>query len=258
MDSLAGKAEMVIVTSKTVARHVKEELNLSNNRIEVLYPPIDTDLYRPRDKTLAKLALNCSKEAKKLLYIGNIRKTRFPDDWVFGILSEIKKQYPEILLSIYAPSTSENQIRKYEMLRKARMLGILRNVSIHVENLSERQISMVYADADAFLFPSMENGGAVEPPLTVLEAMSSGTPVLATNTLSLGEIIRDNENGLIVCPADRSELVDRLSMLFVGSHEAEEYSRNARKTIVETVSLKSAGAKLDRLYVSLSNTRKIS
>lgn len=251
MEKLTHKAKKIIVSSETVAQYVRKKLNLPYNRIEVLYPPIDTDLYRPRDKTQVRKARNYSKEAKILLYMGNLRKTRFSDTLVLDALKELKEHFPEILLMIYAPVTAENLVRKYEIIKMARSLDVQNNVVIHVANLAESEKSTIYASADAFLFPSLENTGAVEPPLTVLEAMASGLPVLATNTLSLGEIIRDHENGKLIHLEDQNELIDTLNYVLSNLQEAHKYSKNARQTIIDTTSFEVSGHKLHKLYLNL-------
>ena len=50
---------------------------------------------------------------------------------------------------------------------------------------------------------------AIEPPLTVLEALSSGVPVLTTDTYSVDEVVTSGKNGFVVDPTAYGTLVDR-------------------------------------------------
>lgn len=52
----------------------------------------------------------------------------------------------------------------------------------------------VYAEHDLFLLPSLFEG----TPLTLLEAMASGLPIVTTATCGMLDEIRDGENGLLV------------------------------------------------------------
>jgi glycosyltransferase involved in cell wall biosynthesis len=50
-------------------------------------------------------------------------------------------------------------------------------------------------------------------PLTVLEAMATGLPVVATRAGGTGEAVRDGETGLLVGPGDRAAMIAALSTL---------------------------------------------
>jgi glycosyltransferase involved in cell wall biosynthesis len=43
-------------------------------------------------------------------------------------------------------------------------------------------------------------------PLTLLEAMASGMPVVTTNTCGMADVVEDGVNGLLVAPADAAAL----------------------------------------------------
>jgi glycosyltransferase involved in cell wall biosynthesis len=87
--------------------------------------------------------------------------------------------------------------------------------------------------------------------------MSSGVPVLATDTLSVGEIVENDENGLLVQPsADRRELADKLNILLAESDKAERYSKNARQTIIDKASVGVVGDRLRNLYNNLSDRQR--
>lgn len=67
-------------------------------------------------------------------------------------------------------------------------------------HVSDDDLSAVYSGATAFLFPSLYEGFGLPP----LEAMQCGTPVIASNTTSLPEVIGDA--GLLVDPTDADAL----------------------------------------------------
>jgi len=68
----------------------------------------------------------------------------------------------------------------------------------------------LYAEHDIFVFPSLVEG----MPLTLLEAMATGMPVVTTNTCGMADVVEDEVNGLLVPAADAEELargIERLS-----------------------------------------------
>ncbi len=67
----------------------------------------------------------------------------------------------------------------------------------------------VYAALDIFVLPSLNDG----LPMTVLEAMASSTPVIATRVGAIPKVIHDGESGLLVQPGDSSGLRDAMARL---------------------------------------------
>ncbi|UCH58472.1 MAG: glycosyltransferase family 4 protein, partial [Anaerolineales bacterium] len=82
-----------------------------------------------------------------------------------------------------------------ELKEKARSLGIQDAIRF----LGNRtDVPKLLNIADGFVLPSLSEG----LPLSLLEAMRAGLPVVATKLEGIEEIIRDGENGLLVEPAD--------------------------------------------------------
>ncbi len=80
-------------------------------------------------------------------------------------------------------------------------LGI-ENAIQHVGAVSRAELIRLYARAAVLLTPSLYEGFG----MTALEAMACGTPVIASNTGSLPEVVGDA--GLLVCPTDVDAMVD--------------------------------------------------
>ncbi|MGH0036121.1 MAG: glycosyltransferase family 4 protein [Myxococcota bacterium] len=79
---------------------------------------------------------------------------------------------------------------------------------VHI--LTQRDdIPNLQAAADIFSMPSLWEG----LPLAVLEAMLSGTVVLASETSGIPEAIREGEHGLLAAPGDSADLARQLGRL---------------------------------------------
>ena len=67
-------------------------------------------------------------------------------------------------------------------------------------------IADFYKAADRFVFPSFREG----LPVSVMEAMASGLPVIATRIRGSSDIIKDKENGILLEPSDVRGFADAI------------------------------------------------
>jgi glycosyltransferase involved in cell wall biosynthesis len=104
--------------------------------------------------------------------------------------------------------------------------------------ISREDILSVYAAHDIFVFPSLVEG----MPLTLLEAMATGMPVVTTNTSGMADVVEDEFNGLLVQAAEAEGLARAIERL---CHSAElrkqlglEGQRTARRYTWEQITEK--------------------
>ena len=97
----------------------------------------------------------------------------------------------------------------------------------------------VYRSAQVLVLPSVEQtryGRFVKVSellgLAVLEAMASGTPVVASRTGGLPEVVRDGENGFLVPPGDTAALRERLDQILGNRALGERLGANARENVL--------------------------
>lgn len=74
---------------------------------------------------------------------------------------------------------------------------------------SDEEAAAVFAAADLFVLPSLFEG----TPLTLMEAMASGLPVVTTRVCGMKDVITDARNGLLVSPGAPPELAAAIERL---------------------------------------------
>lgn len=247
---LTEKANLIIASSYTMSQYL-EEIGVNKEKIRVVYPPIDTELYKPLRKEWARSKLGLSKKAKTIVYIGSLKRIRFPEDMVLEVMKKIVKEIPDVTLLVFTSRDSENIKRAAETFRKTKLANLAQTIKIYAKDLTDIEKTTIYNAADVFLFPCFVTKTAIEPPLTVLEAMASGAAVVVPKVSSLSEIITDNRNGFLFVTKDYDALADKLVNILVEPKLRIEVSQNARQTIDEKVSLLIAGATLVELHRSV-------
>jgi len=245
----AKKADKFIASSHDIARYLNMQ-GVAKEKIAVVYPPTDTEIYKPLSKNLARTELCLRQNAKIVLYIGNLKTSRFPENKVLQMVAELAKQNPEALLLIFAPNTSSNILQAQNILKKARFLGLTDKVQVYTKNLSEKEKVALYAASDVFFFPG-DSRVAVEPPLTALEAMACGRTVLAPRLSALAEIITNNVNGLLFETNDPATLSNKLTNLLNDENLRHKIFKNARYTILNKASLGTSGRALFEIHEDL-------
>ena len=104
-------------------------------------------------------------------------------------------------------------------------LGIPGHNMGHISD--EKKLSLVYAAADVFAFPSREDNA----PLTVAEALLSGTPVVAFPVGNVPEMIRHKDTGFIASYADAREFAEGLAWALKDRGSQEALLRGLRGNI---------------------------
>lgn len=87
--------------------------------------------------------------------------------------------------------------------------------------------------ADIFVLPSFREGF----PVSVLEAMAAGKPVIASNIDGVNESVADGVSGLLVPPKDSAALAGAIAALFKDRTRAAGMGRSGREIAVEKFGL---------------------
>lgn len=183
-------ARRVLADSGEAARSISRVLRLPQARLSVLYPGID-DLYfdPPPDDVAARL-----RERHDLLEYLLFVSVLSPQKNLEGLLRAYSLvRRPNLKLALvgredgpYFRQNIQPLIHQLGLETAVKVLGVV----------PPEALPGLYAGARVFLYPSFAEGFGLPP----LEAMASGTPVIASNTSSLPEVLGDA--ALLVDPRD--------------------------------------------------------
>jgi len=124
--------------------------------------------------------------------------------------------------------------------RRTAELGLQSRVRFLGAQPRERVLELFRAADASILSSSWENF-----PHTVVEALAVGTPVLATTTGGVAEVVRDGENGLLVPPGDAGALAEVVRRYFA-DEELRERLRAAAAPSVEEYAPERVFARLEQ------------
>ena len=108
----------------------------------------------------------------------------------------------------------------------------------------------VMSAMDIFALPSLNEG----IPMSLLEAMALGRPVVASAVGGIPEVIQDRVNGRLVPPGDETALADACLELATNRELARAMGERARQTIEDSFSHERCGSALLNVYQSVAST----
>jgi glycosyltransferase involved in cell wall biosynthesis len=119
----------------------------------------------------------------------------------------------------------------FERVVDARRLGP--TVTHHGAIADRGSIKQLYLDADAFVLPTYHPTEA--QPLTIIEALNAGTPVITTGQGGIRSMVGDGDSARIVPPRDSGAIAAAIESLRIPAHW-KATSLAARKRFVDAFS----------------------
>jgi glycosyltransferase involved in cell wall biosynthesis len=131
--------------------------------------------------------------------------------------------------------------QRAQLEARAAELGL----SAHVQFLGQvEDVGPLLLAADAVVLPSRWEG----LPLTLLEALARGRPVVATAVGGVAEVIEDGENGRLVPPEDPAAIAGALQSFYERPDAALLLGREGAQLIEERYTWDHVAAEFESLY----------
>ena len=196
-----NRADHIFAVSQSSKRDLSRAFSIPESKISVVYNAVDErfltePLVSDAERILERHAVN----SPYVLYAGNIKPQKNLPRLIeaFAVAKAELRGHPELsqlkLLVIGEALTQHADLRlavvRARVREDVRFLGFVPQPVLRV----------FYANARAFLFPSLYEGFGLPP----LEAMAHGTPVLTSNVSSLPEVFSDA--ALLVNPENVFEI----------------------------------------------------
>ncbi len=152
------------------------------------------------------------------------------------VAAHLVSRFPDIHFILAGDGPEERRLRD-----KASELGIGHCVTFLGYVADSRQ---VYQAADVLLMPSRYEG----LPMTLLESMAMGLPVVASKLDGIAEVIEDGREGFLVPPDDVALFVERTAALLRDHALAKRITTNARAKIVAQFSVDRMTSAVEEIY----------
>lgn len=181
-------------------------------KIRIIPPGVNIDRFQPLPQHKAKQAIGITDDSHLLLFVGRIEPLKAVDT-IIEAIDCIRQQNAALLNDVHfaiiggdlESNDNDELIRLQNLVQELQL-----EKTVHFLGAKDqRKLPLYYAAATAVIMPSdYESFGMV-----ALEAMASGTPVIASEVGGLAFLVRDNETGFHVPVREPVSLAERIATL---------------------------------------------
>lgn len=187
------KADMIVVISRSTGNDLVRFLGISSDKIVLVYPGI-SERYKPQDPLAAAKYISAKYDvpARYLAAVGTV-EPRKNLRLLVEVLCILKKTGRLECPLLIAGAKGWKNSGLYKEVQEA---GLTQDEIRFLGYLPDEDLPYFYGGAQLFLFPSHYEGFGLPP----LEAMACGTPVIASNSPSMPEVLGDS--AILESPTD--------------------------------------------------------
>lgn len=231
----------------TLSDNIKYSLKdiVPNEKIRVIPPCIDMSLFNKSvDGKQIRNNFKLNNDPT-LLFLGNIKKTKGVEILVESVRMA-KNRFPNIKLFMGLDMPIERYFSEgFEIKNKIESFGLKNNV---IPLGIVKNMPQVMAASDIFVAPFLSTNGPADYPLSILEAMAVGKPVIVSNVGGMPEIVMNGKNGILVEPNDVNSLSEAIVSLLENKQKMEMMGKKGYDLIKDNFSAKMIAKKMGKKY----------
>jgi glycosyltransferase involved in cell wall biosynthesis len=219
-------------------------LGVPSERVHRITPPI----YPPEgDRTAGRRLLEVDDDSFVVGYLGNSDEERLPTAFL--------ERFDEFA----AAANTEAIIVTKELGDRRQTFDTFSNLRTIERALSEAEKAAAFAGPDVWVFPfdfeDPDTAPVIDPPLSVLEALAAGRPVVTTRSLSLPSYVPDGEAGILHNPGDNEGIIGSLRKFRDGGYDTTAFGRHAQQYAERELSPSRTASELRDIYEGVLTRR---
>ncbi|MBD2579807.1 glycosyltransferase [Oscillatoria sp. FACHB-1406] len=241
------QSNRTIATSPQELNHMRAYVSKLGN-IEIIPCGTDIEHFQALERVVAREKLGIATDAKVAFYIGRFDERKGIETLVRAIGRSQFRDDPHLSLIIGGgsrPGHSDGEERE-------RIEAIVEELELDEivsfpGRISDEDLPLYYAAADVCVVPSH-----YEPfGLVAIEAMASGTPVVASDVGGLQFTVASEQTGLLVPPKDDAAFAAAIDRILGNPEWRDRLGSQARKRVEEKFSWDGVAEQLSALYLQI-------
>ncbi len=202
-------ADAIIANTRAEQSQLLWLYRADRRKIAVCPPGVNTNRFYPLSQATARQQLNVPTDDNLLLFVGRIEPLKAVDS-IIEALGILREKHPKLLqktrFAVIGGNPSDKTDPDMRALQQLTNNLNLNNTVSFLGAKSQSELTQWYAAATAVIMPSeYESFGMV-----ALEAMATGTPVIASEVGGLAYLVKNNETGYLVPSRAPDSLANRI------------------------------------------------
>lgn len=241
---LMKKTDAVIASAEAVRDFYVGQVHADSKRVEVIYNAVDWSML---ERTVPREAMRSSLSVPQSAPVATII-ARLTEQKGHRDLFEALATTPA-LSSLHLLVVGDGDLREpLKNLVRARSL----ESRVHFLG-ARRDLGNLLGASDLFVMPSLWEG----LPLSMILALGAGLGVVATRIAGIPEVVRDQETGLLVPPADPAALGAAMARLVADSTLRARLGANAKAFVTPRFGVDGYIASVSALYDRLLSEKGV-
>lgn len=245
------------VADRLIAATLAEEAQMvwlyhtNRDKIAIIPPGIDLERFQPIPKQVAKKHVGIPINDKNIIFAGRIEPLKGIDT-LLQAMAILQKRHPNVVQNtcvaiIGGDPWAETVDGEMARLQELRQQLDIHNLVTFLGSKDQDELPYYYAAAEMVIMPShYESFG-----LVALEAMTMGTPVIASEVGGLAFLIKDGETGFHVPSRDPEALAGKIFELLCNPDCSDLLGSQARQHALQ-YDWRIIGQNMVALYQSLA------
>lgn len=236
---LSHGTHKVIAVSHQLREALIRYERFSPSKIEVIWNGVEQPASSVDEEGLAfRNALNLDPSAPVVGILGRLTRVK-NHRLLFESFLDVVRELPQARLLVVGDGFERKNLEAL-----SREMGLAGAVLFLGE---QKELDGVIGAMDVLVLSSLSEG----LPLALLEGMARGRAVLSTRVGGVEEVIRDEENGLLISPGDREALSRAMLRLLQDPETRRRLAAKGRETCEKHFSLEAMVSAYERTYLSV-------
>lgn len=238
---LSKFAKKIIAISGAIKERLLS-LGVVSNKIEIVYNPIDTNVFAPCNKYECRKKLNLPIHTTIVGSLGRLNSEKGYEVFLKAAVIT-KKQYPNIHFLIAGKEWEKNYRKK--LINISRHLGLSPNLILI--NWHQNASCLISSLDILILIPKGREGFG----RTLAEGMACEVPVIGSSVGGIKEIIDDKKNGLLVSPGDETAVAEAIDALLKNQKLALQLAKQGRKKVKAKFTINLHVKRIEKIYAKI-------
>ncbi len=239
-------ADQIIVVSEALKDYLIK-MGIESNKIKSMQNGINCEKFN-RDYTSAATGIrqDLGLENKTIVgFIGSLRRWHGVD-LLIEIIPQLAQNYHDVHFLIVGSGELENDFKNQMAIHGCESFVTFTGRIPHEEIPKYIQVMDI---------PLMPNSNFYGSPMKIFEYMAMEKPVIAPRLKPIQEVIKENENGILVEPGNASSLKDGIIELLKSKEKQQSYGTNNRRKVFNEYTWDINAEKIIHLYESFQRKK---